>query len=166
MIPEVQGVVSELRVLWDETDALVRRLSPQALTHKQGAAFNSISVLVTHLAGSQRWWIGEVVANRPMHRDRDAEFRAGDVDKSVLIAGLQDAAGLVSEILDTLTSEMLDQTRPYRGQPVTVRWILMRLLAHTARHVGHMQILEKLWALQQGTGTAQASPGKGHQSVS
>ena len=161
MIPEVQGVVSELRVLWDETEALVQRLPPQALIHKQGAGFNSISALVTHLAGSQRWWIGEVVANRAMHRDRDAEFRAEDVDKSVLIARLQDAAGLVSEILDTLTSETLDQTRPYRGQPVTVRWILMRLLAHTARHVGQMQIVEKLWASQDGAAPGQASQGKG-----
>jgi uncharacterized damage-inducible protein DinB len=156
MIPEVQGVLSELRVLWDETEALVRRLPPQALIHKQGANFNSISVLVTHLAGSQRWWIGEVVANRAMYRDRDAEFRAEDVDKSVLITRLRDAAGLASEILDTLTSEMLDQTRPYRGKPVTVRWILMRLLAHTARHVGQMQIVEKLCA-----SPGQASQGKG-----
>ena len=161
MIPEVQGVFSELRVLWDETEALVRRLPPQALTHKQGAGFNSISALVTHLAGSQRWWIGEVVANRPMHRDRDAEFRAEDADTGVLTTRLQDAAELVREILGTLTSEMLDQTRLYRGQPVTVRWILMRLLAHTARHVGQMQIVEKLWASRDGAAPGQASQGKG-----
>jgi uncharacterized damage-inducible protein DinB len=160
MIPEVQAVVSELRGLWDETEALVRRLPPQALIHKQGAGFNSISVLVTHLAGSQRWWIGEVVANRAMHRDRDAEFRAEDMDTSVLIARLRDAAGLVNEILDTLTSEALDQTRLYRGQPVTVRWILMRLLAHAARHVGQMQILEKLWTSQDGAAPGQAPQGK------
>ena len=161
MIPEVQGVLSELRVLWDEIEALARRLPPQALIYRHGAGFNSISVLVTHLAGSQRWWIGEVVANRAMHRDRDAEFRAEDVDQSVLTARLHDAAGLVGEILDTLTSEMLDQTRLYRGQPVTVRWILLRLLGHAARHVGQMQIVEKLWASQGGAAPEQASQGKG-----
>ena len=158
MIPEVQGVFSELRVLWDETEALVRRLPPQALTHKQGAGFNSISALVTHLAGSQRWWMGEVGANRAMHRDRDAEFRAEDADTGLLTTRLQDAAELVREILGTLTSDTLDQTRLYRGQPVTVRWILMRLLAHTARHVGQMQIVEKLWASRD-----EAAPGRAPQ---
>jgi uncharacterized damage-inducible protein DinB len=165
MIPEVQGVVSELRVLWDETEALVRRLPPQALIHKQGAGFNSISALVTHLAGSQRWWIGEVVANRTMHRDRDAEFRAQDSDRTVLVTRLQDAATLVTEILGTLTAEMLDHTRLYRGEPMTVRGILTRLLAHAARHVGQMQVIEKLWALQQGSGKERASPGAGDQGV-
>jgi acetyl-CoA synthetase (ADP-forming) len=150
MIPEVQGAVFELRVLWDEAEALVRRLPPQALIHKQGAGFNSISALVTHLAGSQRWWMGEVVANRAMHRDRDAEFRAEESDSTVLVSRLQDAAALVTEILGTLTSEMLDQTRLYREQPMTVRRVLTRLLAHTARHVGQMQIVEKLWASQDG----------------
>jgi Protein of unknown function (DUF664) len=33
------------------------------------------------------------------------------------------------------------------GQPVTVRWILMRVLAHSARHVGQMQIVRRLWEL-------------------
>ena len=161
MIPEVQGVFSELKVLWDEIEALAWRLPPQALIHKHGAGFNSISVLVTHLAGSQQWWIGEVVANQTMHRDRDAEFRAEDVDQSVLTARLHDAAGLVGEILETLTSEMLDQTRLYRGQPVTVRWILLRLLAHAARHVGQMQVAEKLWISRHQVEPKQATPGRG-----
>jgi uncharacterized damage-inducible protein DinB len=146
MIPEVQGVFSELDGLWGEIEALVRRLPAQALVYKPGAGFNSISVLVTHLAGSQRWWIGEVVADRRMHRDRDAEFRAEETDQGVLVGTLRDAAGLVGEILGALTPEMLEQTRTYRGQSVTVRWILMRLVAHAARHAGHMQIVEKLWA--------------------
>ncbi len=161
MVAEVQGVLAELRVLWGEIEALVRRLPPRALLYKPGAGFNSIAVLATHLAGSQRWWIGEVVANQAMHRDRDAEFRTEDGDPSVLIARLDDAAGLVSAVLDTLTPEMLDQTRPYRGQPVTVRWILMRLLAHAARHAGHMQIVEKLWTAQEGAASGQAASGKG-----
>jgi uncharacterized damage-inducible protein DinB len=161
MIPEVQSVLSELRVLWDEIEALVRRLPPQALNYRPTAGFNSISVLVTHLAGSQQWWIGEVVANRAMHRDRDAEFRAEDVDESVLMARFQDAARLVRDVFGTLTSGMLDQTRLYRAQPVTIRWILMRLLAHAARHVGQMQIVEKLWASQDGAVPEQAPEGKG-----
>jgi hypothetical protein len=39
MIPEVQGVLSELQALWDETETRVQRLPPQALIYKQGAGF-------------------------------------------------------------------------------------------------------------------------------
>lgn len=161
MIPEVQGVLAELKVLWDETEALVRRLPPEALIHKPLGGFNSISVLVTHLAGSQRWWTGEVVADRAMHRDRDAEFRAEEADPAVLVTRLHGAAELVREILGALPAETLDQTRLYRGQPVTVRWILFRLVAHTARHVGQMQIIEKLWASREGAAPGQAPQEKG-----
>ena len=62
-----------------------------------------------------------------MRRDRDAEFRAEEIDQGVLVGKLRDAAGLVGEILGASTPEMLEQTRIYpEGQTVTVRSILMR----------------------------------------
>ena len=83
-----------------------------------------------------------------MHRVRDEEFRATEADPEVLVRRLDEAAALAKEVLETVTADMLDGTRLYRGQPVTVRWILMRVLAHSARHVGQMQIVRRLWELQ------------------
>ena len=60
-----------------------------------------------------------------------------------------EAAALVNEVLETVTADMLDQMRSYLDKQVTVRWILMRLLTHTAQHLGQMQILRKLWALHE-----------------
>lgn len=150
MSPEIATIVAKLNEMWTEIRQTVQEVDSDTLTFKPGQGFNSISTIITHVAGSQKWWIGEVLAGRDMQRDRDAEFRAVDDDPSVLIGRLDDSATLVREILETVTSEMLDQTRLYRGEPVTVRWILTRVLTHTALHVGHIQITRQLWALQQG----------------
>jgi uncharacterized damage-inducible protein DinB len=148
MVPETAAVFAELSELWTEAKQMVRDAAPQALTYRPGDGFNSISAIVTHLTGSQKWWVGEILAGRDMHRDRDAEFRALEADPAVLVRRIDEAATLVREILETVTADMVVATRLYRGQPVTVRWILMRLLAHSARHVGQIQIIRKLWGLQ------------------
>jgi len=147
MVPATAAVLAELSELWTETKQMAREMSPAALTYKPGDGFNSITIIVTHLTGSQRWWIGEVLAGRDMHRVRDEEFRATEADPEMLVRRLDEAAALANEVLETVTADMLDGTRLYRGQPVTVRWILMRVLAHSARHVGQMQIVRRLWEL-------------------
>lgn len=149
MLPETAAVVGELNELWAEARQMVQHVAPQMLTYKPGDGFNSISAIITHVAGSQKWWIGEILAGRDMHRDRDAEFRATEADPAVLVHRINEVAALVDEVLGTVTAEMAEETRLYRGQPVTVRWILMRVLAHTARHLGQIQIIRKIWELQQ-----------------
>ncbi|HTU01472.1 MAG TPA: DinB family protein [Candidatus Sulfotelmatobacter sp.] len=148
MAADTAAVLAELNGLWREVEEMVQALPPHALTYRPGPGFNSISVLATHLAGSQSWWVGEIIAGRAMHRDRDAEFRTEEADHAALVARLRQAATLVREVVEALPADSLDETRPYRGQPMTLRAILMRLLAHAARHVGQMQILRKLWTLQ------------------
>lgn len=147
MVPETAAVLAELNELRIETKQMLREVAPAALTYKPGDGFNSITIIVTHLTGSQRWWIGEVLAGRDMHRVRDEEFRATEADPEVLVRRLDEAAALANEVLETVAADMLDGTRLYRGQPVTVRWILMRVLAHSARHVGQLQIVRRLWEL-------------------
>jgi hypothetical protein len=88
-----------------------------------------------------------------MHRNRDAEFSVEEADPAVLVRRLDEAAALVNEVLETVTADMLDQVRLYRDKQVTVRGILMRVLAHTAQHMGQMQILRKLWTQHQGRTT-------------
>ena len=35
---------------------------------------NSMNVLVVHLIGAERYWIGDVIAGEPSGRDRESEF--------------------------------------------------------------------------------------------
>ena len=83
-----------------------------------------------------------------LHRDRDAEFRFISSDADVLARQLDHAADLVREVLETLTTDVLDQKRECRGRQLTVRSILLRVLAHTALHVGHTQVTRQLWEIQ------------------
>ena len=50
-------------------------LPPAALDWTPGPEMNSISVLIFHLTGAERYWIGDVAAQDPRERDREAEFR-------------------------------------------------------------------------------------------
>lgn len=149
MTPEIATIVAMLDEMWAEIRQAVQEADSDVLTFRPDQGFNSIATILTHVAGSQKWWIGEVLAGRDMQRDREAEFRAVDGDPAVLIRRLDDTVALVRDILATVTPDMLDQTRLYRGEPVTVRWILARVLTHTALHVGHIQITRQLWELRQ-----------------
>ena len=50
-------------------------LPPSALDWIPGSDMNSINVLVFHITGSTRYWIGDIAAQESSNRDRDAEFR-------------------------------------------------------------------------------------------
>ena len=76
-------------------------LPPAALDWTPGQEMNSISVLVFHLTGAERFWIGDVAAQEPSNRDRDAEFRVHGTDMNILKKRLADnieyARAIISE---------------------------------------------------------------------
>ncbi len=149
MLPEVETVIAALDDRWAEAKSVLKDIDKEALTYRPGDGFNSISAIAAHIAGSAKWWIGEVVAGRDMHRDRDSEFRFTSSDADALAQRLDDAADLVREVVETLTSDVLDQKRECRGRQLSVRAILLRVLSHIALHVGHMQVTRQLWETQQ-----------------
>ena len=61
-----------------------------ALDWTPGPDMNSISVLVFHLTGAERFWIGDVAAQEPAERDRNAEFKVHGVDADILKQRLAD----------------------------------------------------------------------------
>lgn len=114
---------------------------------------NSIGVIATHIAGSLKWYLGEVIAGRDMRRDRDAEFRARGNDARALAQTLDDAREFAREILETLTPAMLDETRQARTRTVIVRQGITHIVAHTAQHVGHLEITAQVWKMKGGSET-------------
>ena len=63
----------------------------EALDWTPGPGINSLAVLVTHLTGAERYWLGDVVAGEPYGRDREAEFRVAGLTKDDLLAKLGEA---------------------------------------------------------------------------
>ena len=127
-------------------------LPPAALDWAPGPDTNSISVLVFHLTGAERYWIGDVAAQDPTERDRDAEFRVHDVGKDVLKKRLTDNLEYARTALEKFTVQDLETTRVSArdGREFTVAWALLHALEHTALHLGQIQLNRQLWEQSKG----------------
>jgi uncharacterized damage-inducible protein DinB len=121
-------------------------LPSAALDWTPGPDMNSISVLVFHLTGAERYWIGDVAAQDPSERDRDAEFRVHDVEMDVLKKRLADNLEYARNTLSKFTLQDLETTRisARDGHPFTVAWVLMHALEHATLHLGQIQITRQL----------------------
>lgn len=127
-------------------------LPPAALDWILGPDMNSISVLVFHLTGAERYWIGDVAAQDPTERDRDAEFKVHDVGVDVLKKRLTDNMEYERAALEKLTIQDLETTRvsPRDGRGFTVAWALLHALEHSTLHLGQIQLTRQLWEQEKG----------------
>jgi len=150
MLKEIEIYLSFLNDLRGQVKTLLEGLPKEALDWRpldgQGElATNSLTVMTIHLAGSEAFWIKEIIGRQSIHRDRDAEFVAKGLGFSELIAKLETGAKDTPPILSSLTSAQLEETRKFRDRIVTVRWAILHLIEHFAMHVGHMQLTRQLW---------------------
>lgn len=122
-------------------------LPSEALDWSPGRDMNSISVLVFHLTGAERYWIGDVAAQDPKERDRDAEFRVRDVGMDVLKKRLEDNLEYARNALEEFTIQDLETTRVSArdGRTFSVAWALLHAMEHTTLHLGQIQLTRQLW---------------------
>lgn len=136
-----------LQARHNEILAALEGLSSAALDWAPGAEMNSISVLVFHLTGAERYWIGDVAAQDPRERDRDAEFKVHGVGIDVLRERLAENLEYARKALDGFTVQELESTRRSArdGHMFTVAWALLHALEHTTLHLGQIQLTRQLW---------------------
>ena len=121
-------------------------LPPAALDWTLGPDMNSISVLVFHLTGAERYWIGDVAAQDPAERDRDAEFRVHDVEMDILKKRLVNNLEYARSTLNKFTIQNLETMRvTASGREYTAGWALLHALDHATLHLGQIQITRQLW---------------------
>jgi uncharacterized damage-inducible protein DinB len=127
-------------------------LPPAALDWVSGPGMNSISVLVFHLTGAERYWIGDVTAQEPSDRDRDSEFKVHDVGMDAIKKRLDGSLAYARKTLAKLTLQDLEASRtsPRDGRKFTVAWALLHALEHSNLHLGHIQITRQLWIESKG----------------
>jgi len=108
---------------------------------------NSINVLVTHLCGAERYWIGEVACGDISGRVRAEEFQVSEMDAGSLAAKINSATQYAQYALENLAIDDLakDGASPHDSRVFTVGWALLHALEHTAVHLGHIQITRQLW---------------------
>ncbi len=134
----------------DSIKAALAGLSPAALEWLPAPGANSMGVLVVHVAGAQRYWIGTVAGGGYYQRDRAAEFAARDFSEARLCALLDEALAESRAALAQLTAAQMDEIRtaPRDGRQVTAAWAVLHALEHTALHAGHIQVTRDVWELR------------------
>jgi uncharacterized damage-inducible protein DinB len=122
-------------------------LSQAELDWKSDSIRNSLVALACHVAGSERYWIGDIVSGDPGDRDRDAEFTMQGVSESELLGKLAETEEYTRGVLGSLSDDELPSIRTSGRsdhEGISVRWALLHVLEHTAYHAGQMNIIQKL----------------------
>ncbi len=85
MISFIDDILDLLLESHAEIEKEVKELPGEALDWIPGSGMNSISVLVVHLVGAERYWIG-VAGDQPPARDREAEFKTTGMSANDLLS--------------------------------------------------------------------------------
>lgn len=149
MEQQVSTYYSRLQDVRQQVETLAAGLTQAELNYRPGPDFNSIGILLQHLAGAERYWFGEVLGGHPADRDRAAEFVGDEFELSPLLEQLRAARTLTASVLETLPDAALREVIPCRsgsGREIRLsrEWIITHHIEHEYQHYGHMQMLVKL----------------------
>lgn len=139
MLKEVENYLLILNDLRNQVKNLLEKFPDEALDWRPiegegDLATNSATILVTHLAGSESFWIKEVIGGQPIHRNRDAEFITKGGAMAELKRRLEGGAQNTEAILSSLTSAELEESRSVRiarGQSAGVSYMSLSILLRT-----------------------------------
>ena len=153
MDPEAQNYITMLDNLRNRLKEAVRDMTADQLNWAPPAKdVNSPYILAYHITGSETMWIHQIVGQRHVSRDRDAEFRATGDSPAALNERLDSVAATSREIIAGLTLDDLKQlrTQPTRrgGDQTPVRWCITHLIEHYAEHLGHLDLTIQLYEVR------------------
>lgn len=140
---------------YNDLEQAISGLPVTALDWVPGPDMNSLCVLVVHICGAARYWVGDLAGGEPSGRDRAAEFTAHGLTEDELRARLRASRAYIAGVLERLTLDDLARLAPAPGRPISpgseqlrefaVGWSLLHALEHTALHLRHAQITRQLW---------------------
>lgn len=116
---------------------------------RDGPKLNSTSVIVRHLSGANRFWVGELVGGIPSGRDRSLEFAGAGLSRDELLEEVARAREVVNTTLARLRDEELTGVaHPLlkAGRPVSRLYCILHALTHHAHHNGQLVLLRRLWS--------------------
>lgn len=145
-----QAVQAVCDGIHDDLRRIVQDLPAEALNWSPGPETNSIYVLVTHLLGSEHFWLANA-AGQSIVRDREAEFRARGDDAGALLRLIDEADEHVRAILPRITEQTLAATVQWRDETPTGAWCVLHALEHCGQHRGQAALTRQLWEQQRST---------------
>jgi len=147
MIAFYADLLDRFHELHTDIEKILESLPPEALDWSPGPEINSLSVLIVHLTGAERFLVGDIVMGESSNRNREAEFQASGLGKEYLLKRLRDTEAYLNSALETLELSDLESMRvhPRHGRQVSVAFALLHALEHTGTHHGHIQLTAQLW---------------------
>lgn len=109
----------------------------------------SLHGLMRHLAGVERWWFATQFAGQDLPMlyytddDPDMDFERLDGDPAEALAVWRAECERSREIVARAASLEETGTRRRDGRPISLRRILLHLIAEYARHNGHADLLRE-----------------------
>ncbi|MCT2589944.1 DinB family protein [Streptomyces sp. N2-109] len=133
----LQGFLDYLRA--SVADKVADVPEPQVRTGGVPSGTNLLGLL-KHLACVERFYfLGEDVANWPATLRPSAEDTADGV-----LADYRKSVEQANQVIDACPDLALPAPRPpRRGQPPSMRWVLVHMIEETGRHAGHADILRE-----------------------
>ena len=153
MTGELDLYLSQIRRLLDRVCATIEGPDEARLNWRPAAPqANSVYVIAAHVLGNAEAWVLGIACERPIQRDRPAEFRATGQSAAPLVARAHELAGQIEEALRALPPSALDEVRDPsptlwgegEPRPVTVREALMHVIEHAAGHLGQIDLTQDL----------------------
>jgi uncharacterized damage-inducible protein DinB len=128
----------------------IEDLPDEALDWVPGPDTSSINILVIHLTGAERYWIGAVALKEPTDRVRAKEFQVRGLSAGDLKKRLVDEDDFCKKAIKQFSLEDLQEIRtsPRDNKTFLVGWCLAHALEHTALHLGQLQLTRQLWEQQ------------------
>src|SRR4030042_1750059 len=103
MLPFFEALASQFHELHREIERDLDALPEIALDWVPGPEMNSISVIIVHLTGSERFLVGDVIMQDPSNRNRDAEFHVAEMSKADLIQRLNSTGAYLNSAFEKLS---------------------------------------------------------------
>jgi len=108
----------------------------------------SLHGLIRHLAGCERWWfsINFAGADLPLlyysDDDPDQDFESLDGDPLVALQGWRDECDRSRRIVEAAV-DLGQAGAVERNGSYSLRWLMLRMIAEYAQHVGHADLLRE-----------------------
>jgi len=135
------------RQVHDQIRNEIADLDDEGLNWRPWEGANSVSVVITHLVGSEAETV-LCVAGLPCERNRDGEFSHARQTRAEVLARLERADLLLTDLSDLITGERLHAdvalpTLPPEERRPGITWLVGNY-GHSREHVGHIQLTRDL----------------------
>ena len=140
--------LTQVRLLQDypgQIGACLDLLTDEEIWWRPNEQTNAVANLVLHLAGSNRYYLEQVIGGRDTGRNRDAEFASREgYPKAKLLETWQAALRVTEEVLNGFDPSRMMETTDRTGKVTTFAQLLLHVTHHNVVHLGQIVWITKM----------------------